>query len=93
MLVAECAFCFASTWIDLSYHSGRTSAAGSSPREVDHTSALVVERTAQPAREEPQTGYTLTMDTSTPSVPKKTADSTPVDAELRDHVSVCSLVL
>ena len=53
----------------------------------------MVERTAQTAREEPQTGHTLTTDTSTPSMPKKTADATPVDAELRDHVSVRSLVL
>ena len=92
MLVADCAFCFASTWIDLSYHSGRTGAAGSS-REVEHTSTLAVEQTAQTAREEPQAGHTLTTDTSTPSAPKKTADATPVGAELCDHVSICSLVL
>ena len=53
----------------------------------------MVERTAQTAREEPQTGYTVTMDTSTPSVPKKTADAAPVDAGLLEHVSVLSLVL
>ena len=53
----------------------------------------MVERTAQTAREEPQTGDTLTMDTLTPSVPKKTADATPVDDGLLDHVSVRSLVL
>ena len=93
MLVAECAFCFASTWTDPDYHSGRTGAAGSSPREVEHTSTLVIEQTAQTAREEPQTGHALTTDNSTPSTPKKTADATPVGAELRDHVSICSLVL
>ena len=92
MAVVDFAFCFASTWIDPSYHSGRTSAAGS-PRAVEYTSTPAVEQTAQTAREEPQTGDILTMDTSTPSVPKETADTTPVDAGLLDHVSVLSLIL
>ena len=60
---------------------------------MEHTSTPMVEQTAQTAREEPQTGYTLTMDTTTPSVPKKTTDAAPVDAEVLDHVSVRSLVL
>ena len=92
MAVSDFASCLASTWIDLSYHSGRTGAAGSSI-EVEHTSTLAVEQTEKTGREEPQAGHTLTTDTSTPSAPEKTADATPVDAELRNHVSICSLVL
>ena len=72
----------------MSYHSDRTGAVGSSPPEMEHTSAPVFEQTAKTTEEEPQVGDTLTLKASTSSVPEKTADATPVDAELLNHVSI-----
>jgi hypothetical protein len=83
-------FCLASTCIEFSCRSDRTGSAGS-PREVEHTSAPVVEQTAQTATEEPPAGDTLAVDTATPSMPEKTVDATPADAGLLEHVSIFCL--
>ena len=60
---------------------------------MEHTSAPVFEQTAKTTEEEPQAGDALTLKASTSSVPEKTADATPVDAGLLEHVSVPYLSL
>ena len=54
---------------------------------MEHTSAPVFEQSAK-ATEEPQAGGAWTLKASTSSVPEKTANATPVNADLLDHVSV-----
>ena len=61
-------------------------------RSMEHTSAPVFEQSAK-ATEELQAGGAWTLKASTSSMPEKTADAAPVDAEVLDHVSVRSLVL
>ena len=77
----------------LSCHSDRTGAVASSPREMEHTSAPMIEQTAKTTGEEAQAGDALALKASTSSVPEKAADATPVDAGLLEHVSVLRLVL
>ena len=72
----------------MSRHSDRTGAAGSSPPEMEHTSAPVREQTAKTTEEEPRAGDVAALKASTSSVPEKADDATPVDAELLKHVSV-----
>ena len=55
---------------------------------MEHTSAPVFEQTAKTTEEEPQEGDALTLKASTSSMPEKTAEATPVDAGLLEHVSV-----
>ena len=54
---------------------------------MEHASVPVFEQTARTA-EEPLAGDALTLKASTSSVLEKTADATPVDAGLLEHVSV-----
>ena len=77
----------------LSCHSDRTGAVASSPREMEHTSAPMIEQTAKTTGEEAQASDALALKASTSSVPEKAADATPVDAGLLEHVSVFRLVL
>ena len=58
------------------------------PREMEHTSAPMIEQTAKTTGEEALAGDALALKTSTSSVPEKAADATPVDAGLLEHVSV-----
>ena len=53
----------------------------------------MIKQTAKTTGEEAQAGDALALKTSTSSVPEKTADVTPADAGLLEHVSVLSLVL
>ena len=56
---------------------------------MEQTSAPEFEQTAKTIEDEPpQAGDNLTLKASTSSVPEKTADATPVDAELLNHVSI-----
>ena len=55
---------------------------------MEHTSAPVFEQAAKTTEEEPQAGDALTLKASTSSVPEKTADATPANAGLLEHVSV-----
>ena len=55
---------------------------------MEHTSAPMIEQTAKTTGEEAQAGDALALKTSTSSVPEKTADATPADAGLLEHVSV-----
>ena len=48
----------------------------------------MIEQTAKMTGEEAQAGDALALRTSTSSVPEKTADATPADAGLLEHVSV-----
>ena len=48
----------------------------------------MIEQTAKTTGEEAQAGDALALRTSTSSVPEKTADATPADAGLLEHVSV-----
>ena len=77
----------------MSCHSDRTGTAVSSPREMEHTSAPMIEQTAKTTGEEAQAGDALALKASTSAMPERSADATPGDAGLLEHVSVLRLVL
>ena len=60
---------------------------------MEHNSNAVFERATEAVQEEPEAGVALTLKASTSSRPKKTANATPADAELLEHVSVPYLSL
>ena len=55
---------------------------------MEYTSAPTIEQTTKTTGEEAQAGDALALKTSTSSVPEKTADATPDDVGLLEHVSV-----
>ena len=55
---------------------------------MENTSAPVFEQTAKTTEEDPRAGGAWTLKALTSSVSEKTADATPVNAGLLDHVSV-----
>ena len=53
----------------------------------------MIEQTAKATGEETQAGDALALKASTSAMPERSADATPVDAGLREHVSVLRLLL
>ena len=76
-----------------SLHSHHTGGAGSSPRDEEHQSAAVPERATGAPEEAPGANNPLPLKTPTSTRPEKAADTTVVDAELLEHVSIFCLSL
>ena len=74
-----------------SLYSHHTVGVNSSPRDEEHQSATVLERTTGAPEEVPEANTSLTLKTSTSTRPERAADTTAVDAELLGHVSIFCL--